>query len=108
MEIIMTNQTGGCHCGAVKYEIGAEPTLSGHCQCTDCQKSTGGGHISVIGVPEDSVTMTGALKEYTVKGDSGADVTRSFCPICGTPVLTKTTSMPGVLMIRAGTLDDPS
>ena len=104
----MINLKGGCHCGAVTYEIGAEPVLSGHCQCTDCQKTTGGGHVSVIGVPETFVSITGDLTEYTAKSDSGNDVTRAFCPNCGTPVYTKAGGIPGVIMMRAGTLDDPS
>ena len=104
----MSNQTGGCHCGAVRYELDAEPLFSLHCQCTDCQRIGGGGHASNFAVPEDAVSITGDLTEYTIKADSGSNITRTFCPSCGSPVCVKAEAVPGALLIRAGSLDDPS
>jgi hypothetical protein len=31
-----TTYRGGCLCGAIRYEITAEPMMAGHCQCLDC------------------------------------------------------------------------
>lgn len=41
--------TGGCACGAIRYEISSEPLFSNHCQCRDCQRKsgTGGVHASL-------------------------------------------------------------
>ena len=104
----MANQSGGCHCGAVKYEITAEPMLAADCQCTDCQKLSGTGHTSNYVVPGDGVTVTGEMTQYTVTGDSGGQVTRSFCPKCATTLFSESTSMPGAMIMKAGTLNDPS
>ena len=49
---------GGCLCGAVRYESAVDPVFSGHCYCTDCQKGTGCGHVTVVGVPEAALTVT--------------------------------------------------
>lgn len=99
---------GGCACGAIRYEVAAEPIVSGHCQCRDCQKTTGTGHASFLGFPSDAVRVTGTPRFYTVKADSGHDSSRGFCTECGSFVLAKGTGMAHMLMVTASSLDDPS
>jgi hypothetical protein len=55
-----------------------------------------------------AVQITGEVKYYASKGDSGQSVERGFCPNCGSPLFGKPAAMPDMLGIRAGTLDDPS
>ena len=98
--------SGGCLCGAVRYQIDAEPIFSGHCHCIDCQKVTGTGHISVVAVPSDGLKVTGETTTYAVTADSGHPYIRHFCPKCGSVVFGEPTSMPGVNTVPAGTLDD--
>ena len=59
-----------------------------------------------MAVPEAGLKLTGPLSEYTRPGDSGNPVTRSFCPTCGSGIVSKG-ARPGVVMLKAGTLDDP-
>src|SRR6266849_4174413 len=40
--------TGGCACGAIRYEISGEPMVMNHCQCRDCQRKSGTGHGSYL------------------------------------------------------------
>lgn len=100
--------TGGCLCGAVRYACTAEPLLCVTCHCTNCQKQAGSALSVIIGVPEDAVTHDGMLTTYNDTGDSGALVRRQFCGTCGSPVFTRVESPPGMLFIKAGTLDDTS
>lgn len=100
--------TGGCLCGAVRYEATAEPMVTGHCQCRTCQQLSGAGHASHIAFPADALNITGTLTDYKTTADSGATVTSSFCPTCGSPVFGGTTSMPQMRTVRAASLDDPS
>ena len=100
--------TGGCLCGAVRYEIEGEPIFAGHCHCRDCQKATGTGHVSVVGLPVSAVKITGDTKAYAVTGDSGMPFTRHFCPSCGSLIYGEPAVMPGVINVTAGTLDDTS
>ena len=56
----MMEFSGGCLCGAVRYE-GSEQKGGGHCHCIDCRKSSGTGHSSHMVVPEDSFRATGEV-----------------------------------------------
>ncbi len=100
--------TGGCLCGAVRYSCAADPLLCVTCHCTHCQRQAGSALSVIIGVPDDAVTFEGALTTYNDTGDSGATVRRQFCPTCGSPVFTRVDSPPGMMFIKAGTLDDTS
>ncbi len=63
-----TTYRGGCLCGAIRYEIAAEPMFGGQCQCRDCQHETGGGHASFMAFPADAVKLTGTPRFYESEG----------------------------------------
>lgn len=98
--------TGGCLCGRVRYG-GREEVGGGHCHCTDCRKSSGTGHCSHMIVPEAAFSLSGQLKFYDSPADSGNIVSRGFCPNCGSAVYSTNSGMPGMVFVRASSLDDP-
>ena len=99
---------GGCLCGAVRYEALWPPLALVTCHCTHCQKQAGSA-LSVVGVVRrDALHLTGELSTYRDEGASGQPVYRKFCGRCGSPLFSRTTAKPGVVRLRAGTLDDPS
>lgn len=98
--------TGRCLCGAVSYSCSAEPMMAGHCHCEDCRRSSGSGHSSHLAVPDMAVTLTGEVKGYARAADSGNMVTRYFCPNCGSALYSTNSAMPGMMFLRASTLDD--
>lgn len=98
--------TGGCLCGAVRYSCTGEPMMAGHCHCEDCRRSSGSGHCSHLGVAEASVALAGETKGYSRPADSGNLVTRHFCPICGAAIFSTNVAMPGMVFLRASSLDD--
>lgn len=100
--------TGGCFCGAIRYEVTADPLMTGHCQCKNCQKDSGTGHASLMMFPKAAMKITGKAKEYQRKADSGNTVSHGFCAICGSPLFGSTSGMPQGMAIMAGSLDDPS
>jgi hypothetical protein len=97
--------TGGCLCGAVRYELTAPMLFGGFCYCIDCRK-TSGSHSASMAVPEAALAVTGETREFGVRGDSGNTVYRVFCPTCGSNLFSKG-ARPGVVMLKAGSLDDP-
>ena len=99
--------TGGCLCGQVRYTAHAEPIVTRICWCRDCQHlAAGGGTVNVIFASE-AVTITGPLRTYESVADSGNRMRRQFCEHCGTPVTSGAESRPHLIILRAGTLDDP-
>ena len=96
---------GSCLCGAVTYEITAEPFRVAQCCCTDCQKITGTGHATIAFFPEDACTISGKTAEFAVIADSGNTNTRVFCPECGSRLFGRNTARPGVIGVMAGSLD---
>jgi len=97
--------TGGCLCGQVRFRIEGEPIMSGRCCCQACQKLSGAGNMAFV---EGAFAVEGETAEFIWTSDSGGSVTTSFCPKCGSPLFGKSTSMPGMKMVRVGALDDPS
>ena len=103
-----TTNTGGCLCGAVRYEVNAEPLAVLCCHCTDCQKVSGGPYATAVLVPKRAITINGTTKAFAVKGESGYTVTRRFCPECGTPLFSELSAHPDLFAIKQGSLDERS
>ncbi|KAK8058121.1 hypothetical protein PG994_008569 [Apiospora phragmitis] len=99
--------SGSCMCGAIKYESSSEPNVTALCHCLDCQKWTGGAFTSNAVVPEDAFKVVkGEPKTYDVTGASGKNNRHFFCGTCGSSLYTKLDVMPGVIIIKAGGLDN--
>jgi hypothetical protein len=99
--------SGGCLCGAVRYQCHGEPFLAVHCYCTDCRRTSGGGHGSHLGVPRATVVFTGQLRSYVCAADSGNLITRAFCGDCGAQIYSDNAARPDFRFLRASSLDDP-
>jgi len=101
------NITGGCLCGAVRYQSRAAPTTARFCWCRLCQYLGGGsGTVSVI-FPVGTFSISGTPTDYQDIADSGNRMHRMFCGRCGTPLFSTAESRPHLIVARAGTLDDP-
>lgn len=101
------NLCGSCLCGAVRYETSAAPLVVGHCHCTDCRKASGAGHSTHVAVPEAGFRLSGVVKFFDKPADSGAIVSRGFCPECGSAIFSRNSTMPGTAFLRASSLDNP-
>ncbi len=100
---------GGCLCGSVRYESTAEPLMTVVCHRTHCQKQSGSAYSVNIGVPGDTMSVTGeSLTTYEDTGASGEPVLRNFCNKCGSPLFSDVKAADGLYFIKAGTLDDSS
>jgi hypothetical protein len=101
--------TGGCACGAIRYEATAQPIFENHCQCRDCQIRSGTGHGSYLTFPSRAqVRITGTTRDWRIAGDSRNEKIHSFCPTCGTPLYVTFAAMPDLIAVHAASLDDPS
>lgn len=99
---------GGCLCGAIRYRLTGPSLFVSQCCCKDCQKATGTGHTTIVGIHKDQLALEGTLATYTNTGESGGSVTRHFCGTCAGRLYTSG-DLPGeFIMVQAGSLDDPS
>ena len=100
--------TGGCACGAIRYEGSTAPIAVLNCYCRECQRSSGTGFSTTAIVPADSLRLLrGTPRQHASIADSGSEVRREFCPECGTPLFARG-GIPSFVAITAGSLDDPS
>ena len=101
--------SGGCACGAVRYESKTDPVLMLHCHCRDCQRASGGPFSSYVIVPKEAFSLLqGSPRFHASPSEAGGQTHRGFCPNCGAPVMVNTDSVPHIVAIRTASLDDPS
>src|ERR1700736_2358847 len=100
-------QTGGCQCGAIRYEITEAPQLVYTCHCTDCQRLTGSAFSLGIVVAEPGFRLSGIEPRPLQRtADSGRINTRGGCPEFGSWVCSPPRD--GVIRVRAGNDNDTS
>ncbi len=105
----MTRLTGGCLCGAVRYEVNGRAQIEFSCHCRDCQHVSGGAPAHVLIMQSQDVTVTkGQAREYWTASAKGRRVARLFCCQCGAPLFAKNEKHPQYMAIKVGSLDDPS
>ena len=99
---------GHCYCGDVHYEIDGDVQVALQCHCRECQYISGGNPAALMVFPREAFTLTlGQLSEFK-RSDLERAVTRYFCGNCGTGLASETPNRPGSIIIKVGTLDDPS
>jgi hypothetical protein len=109
MTTITTPFSGGCACGAIRYESTAEPVMMLHCHCRDCQRSSGGPFSSFVIVPTKAFKLLqGSLRFHAWPSEAGGKTHRGFCLECGSPIVVKADAAPQIVAIRTASLDDPS
>lgn len=100
--------TGGCLCGAVRFEI-TEPLVSAsYCHCTRCQRRTGTAASAQARVaPGSLLVVSGSehVREWQPDGDGWP---KAYCAICGGALWSRSPEDPDVASVRLGTFDrDP-
>lgn len=99
---------GGCLCGNIRYKATGRPVIIAHCYCKDCQRASGAGHTTGAMFAAAKFEITGNLAEYSLESNAGNQVTKVFCPICGSPIYGRNNGMEKFVTISLGTLDDSS
>src|SRR5215469_17063380 len=104
----MPKLEGGCLCGDVRYSVSGDPAVTSICHCRHCQKQTGSAFVEVVAVPNENFSVQGELQTFTIAGDSGRKKHNKFCARCASVVVVEAEGFPGMALIMAGTLDDPT
>lgn len=96
--------TGGCLCGAVRYELRGDLRAVVNCHCGQCRRSHG--HFAAYtSITNDQiiVTETRGLKWYV----SSTIARRGFCSDCGSSLFWEPAGKDH-LAVAAGSIDKPS
>lgn len=103
-----TRYTGGCLCGALRYEASREPVYAGLCYCADCRKASGSGHIPFMGFTSAAIRFSGATRQFRCTSARGTVSVRNFCSACGSLVFGGEQDKDELHTVYAGSLDHPS
>lgn len=97
---------GSCHCGRVHYEISGPPVRFAYCHCDDCRKICGSLYSAAMVIKAEHFRVTAGEDQLTAY-ESTPGKFRLFCRHCSSPVYARMNFRPGIVITRAGTLDDP-
>jgi hypothetical protein len=103
----MARYSGGCLCGALRWEANAESTVSGHCYCRDCRKASGSGFVPFMGFAASALAFSGRTLQHRSPAASGRIAVRNSCAVCGGLVFGGEIGESGSFTIYAGSLDRP-
>jgi hypothetical protein len=95
--------TGGCLCGAIRYEADKPPYEAGYCHCRTCQKSLGNLFGASVFFKHGDVRFISKEPTWYTSSDI---VKRGFCAECGSPIAYQRNDS-DVFVIWIGTLDEP-
>lgn len=102
----MSKLQGGCRCGAVRYTLALEALPRTYaCHCRDCQTWSGSAFSQQAFLPEASLRVTGPLAVYELTTPSGRTSIQRMCAVCHARVYNSNSARPGIVVLRAGTLD---
>jgi hypothetical protein len=76
------------------------------CSCRECQKATGTGHATVAAFASGDVSVAGEVRTFARPADSGATLTRSFCPGCGTGLFARSSRADDLTLVPVGILGE--
>lgn len=96
--------TGGCQCGAVRYEISMQPVGTHFCHCRMCQRAVGNVFATLAPVHKARLRWTSGAPSF-FRSSSAAQ--RGFCLRCGTP-LSFAYDKSKWICVTVGSLDEPS
>lgn len=100
------NHQGSCLCGGVSFNIQGPLAPIQVCHCFQCRQAQGGPVATNIPVEAAALEFSRG-EELLQQYESSPGKIRAFCKVCGSPVYSKRESLPGVLRIRAGLLQEP-
>jgi hypothetical protein len=100
--------TGGCACGAIRYEVTEPFVSSNYCHCTRCQRRTGAGASANARTAEGSFRITRGEDLVKTWEPDGGGFSKSFCSNCGSALFSFNRDTGGEIGVRLGTVDgDP-
>jgi len=96
--------SGGCFCGAVRYQAKGTPFHETSCHCEICRRTSGAPMVAWFSIPKTGFRLVAG---EPTRFRSTAFGTRSFCPQCGTQLTFENDNSPDEIDVTISSLDDP-
>jgi len=100
----MVKLSGGCQCGAVRFEVEGELHFACVCHCPSCRKAAG---APIVGWAMFEQSALSCDRQSVQVYQSSKGVERSFCSTCGTTLFFEAEFIPGLIDITTESFDDP-
>jgi hypothetical protein len=95
---------GGCLCGAIRFKVTGPALDRGSCHCRSCRKASSAPELPYAQFAVSDFVIT---RGWPAQYHSSAEVTRTFCRHCGSPLTYRHAGRPDRLDIMTCSLDDP-
>lgn len=100
--------TGGCLCGAVRFELTEPATGAGYCHCTRCQHRTGTGASAQARIDGRTFRVLRGADRIEAWRHPDGGFEKCFCRTCGAHLFSRNPDDPAQMAIRLGAFDgDP-
>jgi hypothetical protein len=84
----MTDTSGSCFCGAVRFTMSGEPAAMGYCHCTSCRHWSASPVNAFVLWKADSVKVTQGADQIGSYSKTPASI-RKWCKKCGGHIFTE-------------------
>jgi hypothetical protein len=98
--------TGGCLCGRVRFALTEPPTDAGYCHCTRCQGRTGGGSSAQARIDGTTFRLLEGEAHVQCWRHPGGGFEKCFCRECGAHLFSRNPGDPRGMSIRMSAFDE--
>ena len=98
--------TGGCLCGAVRFELSAPPTVAGYCHCTRCQRRTGTSSSAQARIDGRTFRLLAGEDALRFWRHPAGGFEKGFCAECGAQLCSRNPEDPAQMSIRMSAFDE--
>lgn len=100
--------TGGCLCGAIRFELTAPPTSAGYCHCTRCQRRTGAAASPQARIDGRTLRLVRGDERLRSWRHPDGGFEKQFCAACGAHLFSRNPDDHTQMSVRLGAFDgDP-
>ena len=100
----MSEHTGRCLCGAVRYAARGAPKSVSNCHCGLCRRASGGPFLTFARYAKEQVEFTHGAPAWYRSSESAE---RGFCPACGGSLAYREAKRSDSIWLTVGMMDNP-
>lgn len=96
--------SGGCLCGAIRYQTDGSPFHESICHCSLCRRASGAPFVAWFSVPRASLKLISGSPSWFRSSPSAE---RGFCARCGAALFFRSRELADEIDITIASLEQP-